>query len=230
MKKLGGALIVGACLVFGLFYFKTSSSRESSPGNSSPGQTDARPAEIEQSAPGGHARTWTRATKGDASTGNDPNTHLVVQQKKDFTSGDMQNVVVDGVMQMGNDGSFLCRTRPDFRYFGVFVSGEGIAAAPFDTVVPGMAFDPGSEGEVTLEFRTRRADSDWTIWEEVTPPKMNQPFSLESESIAWQYRVTFYANNPPRGPQVQNVTMATRKVGNTAVAAVAETISADNAQ
>ena len=65
--------------------------------------------------------------------------------------------------------------------------------------------------DLLIEFRTRSADNAWSAWVPLTKEPGTQ-MRLENGAVAWQYRLTFFANDPAKSPQVRSVSMTAKTI------------------
>jgi hypothetical protein len=203
-------IAIGICLVGVGFYFFQSSQPAGSQVNS-----PIKPADETGEAASSHAnvKARPRPTKGDASeVTSAPLAPIkkIVHQPSDFTKGELENTIVTDGLQLGTNPTFLSRLKP-YRFFGIYISPEEQAGTAFDRVTPNCDLLPANESEMTFEFRTKPVNADWTVWEEVAITNFNQPFMLEAPATSWQYRLTFYANDPANSPKVRNVSMISQE-------------------
>ena len=140
-----------------------------------------------------------------------PELMTVEHKAADFMSGSLENMAVTDGLQMGTDPSYAPRLKP-YKMFGVYVSPEQTTAAPFHALIPEIQSTQGKDSEVTFEFRSRLQNGQWTTWQEVDPKLMNTPVMTEDPSEAWQYRVTFFANDPKDAPAITSIKVAARQM------------------
>lgn len=137
---------------------------------------------------------------------------ITIHVGKDFERGEFSNVLFQGTLRMGDDPSFVPRGAPSGQRFGVFISPEEEANQLFDQVVvsPEATIPEGSE--LSMEIRTRTAGGDWSVWRRMKSDRMSAAIGIGAPADAWQYRLTFYSNDPANGPEVASVAIATRPV------------------
>jgi hypothetical protein len=200
MKK-ALAIVFGLSLLVGIFVFKNRDSNTSATVADS--KNSASVAATPTTEENRMAKLAPKATKGDAS-GGFKEKRPIVHTGVDFAFGENQNLeIVNGVMQLGNDAKFAPRLMP-YKIFGIHVSQEIPSDTPIDYVVPELQSSRGEQSELTFEIRSKSADGTWSVWQEVQQDS-KKPVQLEAPSVSWQYRLTFYANDPAQGPKVQRI-------------------------
>ena len=198
-RSVGILLCLGVVIALVLFL------RSSKPAQTTPPHTEKQTAEVEatQNASATH-RSRPRTAKGDASQ--IASDREIVDTPAEFARGEMQNLaIVDGAMQLGNDATYVPRFKP-YKMFGIYVSPERTISEPIDTVTPNFDVTPFENNEVTLEFRTKSADGNWSTWQEMTQ-EPNKPMRLEQPAVGWQYRLNLFANEPNNSPKVRSVSL-----------------------
>jgi hypothetical protein len=148
-----------------------------------------------------------RAPKPNAPEGASRPVHSETHGLAEFKKGELQNTLVGDGLQMGTDATYAPRLRP-FKIFGIYTSPEQRPGESFDTVTPSYDGWRPEGSELTFEFRTRPEAEEWSTWREVSV--LDLPLKCQPAN-AWQYRLTFYANDPSNSPKVHTVTMATLK-------------------
>jgi len=216
MKKAVGIFVAAACLILSLFYFLTLRPEVSSDSSNPSSSQNLTKSTVDQTSENNStgAKRWTRAAKGDAA----PvamGTRIVSHKPADFENGSPENAIVTDGLQMGNNPAFVSRVLP-YKTFGLYISPEESYAELFDVIVPKVEATSPEGSDLTFEFRTRPPGRDWTVWEEVTDDRLNQPFHLDAPAAAWQYRITFYANDSASSPKVLGVKMETQAAKNLA--------------
>lgn len=216
-------IVLGLALLGGAFYFLTRSPQASDQATADQNASDSSQAGVNRKNSDEKSRHkfWTKAEKGDASLVESPR-RTVTHQAPDFTKGEMENMTVTDGLAMGNDPSFSPHFNPNYKMFGVYISPEEGAVKPFDRVIPKYDATVPANAELTFAFRTRTADTDWTVWQEVAANQLNQPMMLDNPATSVQYRLMLFGNDSASGPKVRSVSLTTQ----TAV----ENFSANNIQ
>lgn len=144
---------------------------------------------------------------------------ITVHVSADFRLGDLSNLVSDAdVLRMGDGQGFGPRGAPQGQRFGLYISPEQEANQSFDEVIAQSEAVVPEGSELAFEFRTRTAGGNWSVWQRIAPNEMSQPVEVGAPADAWQYRLTFFADDPSLGPQVGSVAFATRPVAPQATA------------
>ncbi len=132
---------------------------------------------------------------------------VVTHTATDFGKGESSNLIVtDNGLQIGTD------TRPTtfptpYKLYGVYHSPE-IITEPFSTIIPSYQATIPTESSMTFSIRTRSSKGTWSTWQDVNAP--DQPLTLETPAMGWQYRLMFHANDSANSPRMQNVTLTTQ--------------------
>ncbi len=205
MKRVVG-FVIFLCAVIAVFLIFSSSHKESvAPKNESVSSSPDGTKTIAETS----AKARPHAVKADASAQLPPG--MIAHSASDFEKGEMQNLkIVDGALQLGDDASFTPRFKPQYKTFGLYVSPEQSVGEDFDIIAPNFDVTPFEDNEVTFEFRTRSADGEWSTWYELTKEPGTQ-MSIEKAGAAWQYRLTFFANDPVKSPKVRSVSMTSKR-------------------
>jgi hypothetical protein len=141
-----------------------------------------------------------------------PAEEITVHMASDFLLGDRANVVVDGPLRLGDGAGFPPRGAPPGQRSGVYISPEQEPAEPFDILVAEAEAVISDGSDVVFEFRTRALEGGWSVWERIEANAMSQPIGLGLPAAAWQYRLTFFADETAAAPEVHSVAFATRPV------------------
>lgn len=137
---------------------------------------------------------------------------ITVHVSADFRHGSHSNVLVDGGLRMANEDEYVPRGAPPDQKYGVYLSPEQEALQSFDELILQSEARVPEESELAFEFRTRAVDGDWSVWRRIEPNQMSQPIAVGSPANAWQYRLTFFAQESAPGPEVESVAFVTRPV------------------
>ncbi|MBA4149678.1 MAG: hypothetical protein H0X66_16320 [Verrucomicrobia bacterium] len=152
---------------------------------------------------------WNKPSRPDVSPNEvPPPSNAILYGPADFARGELQNIVVDDGIKLGDNAAFVPRSNPNFRLFGNFISPEIDSSQPFDLLNLNLQASALGENEVTFEIRTRSRDGFWSEWQEVSPERMKEPLPVESpKSTGWQFRVVLFANDSAGSPKVETISV-----------------------
>jgi hypothetical protein len=226
MKK--AVLIVAVLVAAGVGYFifqsNSSTTAQSAKSATTAGTTSGISAG--KTAEGNAEKHRPRATAGDAAEKIIPSSgkaKVTTHQAVDFNKGQLQNTILNDGLQIGSDASFAPRWAP-YKMFGIYTSPDDVVMEPFEALVPDCDLTGELGNTVTFEFRTRPADGDWTVWQEVTTADLGKPVYLSAPAVSWQYRINIYANEAANSPKVRGITITTGSAQTIAQAAPAKTV------
>lgn len=140
---------------------------------------------------------------------------ITIHLLSDFRLGDLSNIKADGPLRLGDETGFTPRGGPPDQRFGIYVAPEQESDEIFDQVIVDSEAEIPEGSELAFEFRTRLGDSQWSVWQRIAPNEMGRPVSIGASASAWQYRLTFHANDPSLSPEVSSVAFVTRPASGT---------------
>ncbi|MGI8965335.1 MAG: hypothetical protein ACR2H1_04510 [Limisphaerales bacterium] len=216
MKKF--LIILVCCVIVGVIYFVIRSPKVSS-STAQSDKTKTEPASQPSTISSLRERLAKSKSHTDSATNSplvagqtaspQPRKEVVTHTAVDFGKGESSNLIVtDNGLQIGND------TRPTtfptpYKIYGVYHSPE-IVTEPFSTIIPSYQATIPTESAMTFSIRTRSSAGTWSTWQDVSAP--DQPLTLETSAIGWQYRLMFHANDSANSPRIQNVTLTTQNL------------------
>ncbi|MDB6027058.1 MAG: hypothetical protein JWM68_3281 [Verrucomicrobiales bacterium] len=203
MKNTKLVVVALALVVVGIYFWQRPV-QKNLPGNKI--ETPEASIEREDAVSG---KSWKRAatqTQAEPASARIP--VAVVHQATDFIKGESANTVVTDGLQMGGEARFKPRLFP-YKLFGIYISPEEQSADVFDTVIPSCKSTTVEGTKLTFELRTKSREGDWSVWQEVSTNQLEKPFLVNSPALNWQYRLTFYADDPAQSPKVSSVSILT---------------------
>ncbi len=150
---------------------------------------------------------WSKPNRPGEPEETNPAPKAIVYGPTEFSRGELQNIVIEGGIRLGNSASFVPRFNPKYRLFGNYISPEEEIQTPFDSATINFKVAGLNNNEANFEIRTRDSNGAWSEWKEVSPHSMKEPVSFGTKAVAWQYRVVLFANDSASSPIVESISI-----------------------